>query len=95
MNARKTPGHESTRRSFLKRSLMMGGAVMGPMILPAHVLGRGGGVAPSNRIILGEIGIGPRGRQVLSSMIAEHDVQYVATCDVQATMRQSVKAMAD
>lgn len=85
----------TTRRSFLKTSLGAGGAVLLPMIVPAHVLGRGGGVAPSNRIVLGGIGIGPRGRQVLPSMIAEQDVHYVATCDVQAAMRDSVKAMAD
>jgi predicted dehydrogenase len=95
MHATKTQGPMTTRRSFLKRSLVMGGAAMAPMIVPARVLGRGGGVAPSNRIVLGGIGIGPRGRQVLSSMIAEQDVQYVATCDVQAAMRESVKAMAD
>ena len=95
MHAKISPGPATTRRSFLKRSLVLGGAVMAPMIVPARVLGRGGGVAPSNRIVLGGIGIGPRGRQVLSSMIAEQDVQYVATCDVQAAMRESVKAMAD
>ena len=32
---------------------------------------------------------------VLSSMITEPDVRYIATCDVQARMRTSVKAMAD
>jgi predicted dehydrogenase len=65
------------------------------MIVPARVLGRGGGVAPSNRIVLGGIGIGPRGRLVLGSMIAEPDVHYLATCDVQGALRESVKAMAD
>lgn len=68
---------------------------MAPLIVPAHVLGRGGGVAPSNRIVLGGIGIGPRGRQVLAPMMGEKDVQYIATCDVQAALRQSVKAMVD
>ena len=33
------------------------GAALFPLIVPAHVLGRGGGVAPSNRITLGGIGI--------------------------------------
>jgi predicted dehydrogenase len=84
-----------SRRSFLKQSLLTGGAVLAPMIVPAHVLGRGGGVAPSNRIALGGIGIGPRGKQVLASMIAEKDVRYVATCDVQARMREEIKALAD
>jgi predicted dehydrogenase len=65
------------------------------MIVPGRVLGRDGGIAPSNRIVLGGIGIGPRGRQVLGTMLAETDVQFVATCDVQASMRASVKALAD
>lgn len=65
------------------------------MIVPGRVLGRDGGVAPSNRITLGTIGIGPRGRLVLASMIAEKDVHFVAHCDVQAALRQSIKAMAD
>ncbi len=95
MHAKKSPGRSTTRRAFLKQSVMTGGALMAPLIVPSHVLGRGGGVAPSNRIVLGGIGIGPRGGQVLASMIAEQDVQYLATCDVQATMRASVKAMAD
>lgn len=84
-----------SRRSFLRQSSLAAGAALAPLIVPAHVLGRGGGVAPSNRITLAGIGIGPRGRMVLSSMITEPDVRYIATCDVQARMRASVKAMAD
>lgn len=95
MNSKLTTGPATSRRTFLQRSLAAGGATLFPLIVPAHVLGRGGGVAPSNRIVLGGIGIGPRGRQVLSSMITEPDVRYVATCDVQATLRESVKALAD
>ena len=80
------------RRSFLRGVLA---ASVAPLVVPARVLGRGGGVAPSNRIALGGIGIGPRGRMVLSSMLPERDVQYVATCDVQAALRTSVKELAD
>jgi predicted dehydrogenase len=94
MHANTTLGQTTTRRRFLKRSLVVGGAMMAPMIVPSHVLGRGG-VSPSNRIVLGGIGIGPRGKQVLASMIAEQDVQYVATCDVQVSMREQIKSIAD
>src|SRR5687767_2625345 len=89
-----TLGRVTSRRTFLQRSLVLGGAAIAPMIVPAHVLGRGG-VAPSNRIVLGGIGIGPRGRQVLAPMMAEQDVQFVAICDVQASMRAAIKATAD
>ena len=95
MNTPRNNGPSTTRRGFLQQSVLAGGAVLAPLIVPARVLGRGGGVAPSNRIALGGIGIGPRGNQVLASMIAERDVQYIATCDVQAALRTSVKAMAD
>ncbi|MGH7959397.1 MAG: Gfo/Idh/MocA family protein, partial [Opitutaceae bacterium] len=95
MRTLKTSGRLTTRRTFLQQSLVASGAALAPMIVPARVLGRGGGVAPSNRIVLGGIGIGPRGQQVLASMIAETDVHYLATCDVQASLRDSVKAMAD
>lgn len=81
-----------TRRGFLQQTLA---AAIAPLVVPAGVLGRGGGVAPSNRITLGGIGIGPRGKMVLASMMAEKDVQYVATCDVQARMREELKAIAD
>ena len=95
MQTKKSAVGRSTRRRFLHQSLLVGGAVVMPLIVPARVLGRGGGVAPSNRIALGGIGIGPRGRQVLGSMLPETDVQFIANCDVQAALRDSVKATAD
>jgi hypothetical protein len=94
MSAQKLPVPAIPRRSFLKKSALAGAVVSLPLIVPSRVLGRGG-VAPSNRIVLGGIGIGPRGKQVLASMMAEKDVQYVATCDVQARMRDEIKAIAD
>ena len=65
MHAKNPPGPLTTRRVFLKQSMLAGAAASLPLIVPAHVLGRGGGVAPSNRIVLGGIGIGSRGKQVL------------------------------
>ena len=58
-----------TRRSFLKQSLAAGGGIMMPMIVPARVLGRDGGVAPSNRIVMGGFGIGRRGGSDLEVLI--------------------------
>jgi predicted dehydrogenase len=84
-----------TRRSFLKQSLIAGGAVMGPMIVPGRVLGRDGGVAPSNRIVMGGFGIGGRGGNDLGVLLHEPDVQFVAIADLRASRRLAVKAMAD
>ena len=46
------------RRQFLKTTATAGAVLMAPTILPSSVLGRGGAVPPSERIILGGIGIG-------------------------------------
>lgn len=66
-----------------------------PCFIPAYALGRGGAVAPSERIVLGGIGLGPRGQYDLSVMLPEQDVQFVAICDVQRSRREKVKQMAD
>ena len=81
-----------TRRSFLAKSAP---ALAVPTIIPSHVLGRNGAVPPSEKIVLGAIGIGPRGRYVLSAMLNEPDVKFVSICDVQADRRQQVKDIAD
>ncbi len=84
-----------TRRQFIGRTAVAGAAFAIPTIVPARALGRDGAVAPSDRIVLGAIGIGPRGSDVLRFMLAEQDVQFVAICDVRADRRQSVKDTAD
>ncbi len=70
-------------------------AVALPTYIPGRALGRNGAVPPSERIVLGAIGIGPRGHHVLQCMLAEKDVQFVAICDVQRGRREAVKNMAD
>jgi ornithine cyclodeaminase/alanine dehydrogenase-like protein (mu-crystallin family) len=81
------------RRQFLATAA--GSALAAPLVVPASALGKDGEAAPSARVVLGAIGIGPRGRHVLSCLIAEKDVQFVAICDVQRSRRQAVKEMAD
>jgi predicted dehydrogenase len=81
----------SSRRNFIKTTAL---AVGVPTFIPASALGRDGHVAPSNRIVLGAIGIGPRGRQVLSCFLQEKDVQFVAIADVQEDRRETVRRMA-
>ena len=84
-----------TRRQFLERTALAGGVVAAPYIVPASVFGRNGGVPPSERIVLGGLGIGSRGTHVLQWMLREKDVQFVAVCDVQKTRREAVKKLAD
>lgn len=77
------------RRAFLKRSLVVGGAVAFPWVARARV------VAPSERITLGVIGLGPRCQLVLRAMLDEPDLQCVAVCDVQASRLELGKKMVD
>jgi predicted dehydrogenase len=81
-----------SRRGFLKNSAL---AIAAPTIIPSSVLGRNGTVAPSEKIVLGAIGIGPRGGYVLSAMLNELDIQCVAVCDAQASRRKAAKNMVD
>ena len=89
------PSSRIPRRTFLRRATLGLAAAAAPAVIPSSALGKDGAVAPSGRIVLGAIGIGPRGRYVLSRMLGERDVQFVAICDVQASRRQQVKAMAN
>lgn len=85
----------TTRRDFLKGSLAGAAAAWGATILPASALGRDGATAPSERITMGVIGIGPRCRYDLTSILPFQDVRVVAVADVQATRRDAGKEMID
>ena len=65
------------------------------MIVPASALGRGGAVAPSDRVTLGGLGIGSRGTTDLQSFLSIPEVQFVAICDVRNDRREAVKSIAD
>lgn len=84
-----------TRRQFLKGGAMGASAVALPYFFPASVLGRDGAVAPSERIVMGGIGIGGRGSYDLSVVLSMRDVQWVAICDVMKRQRQAAKNMVD
>jgi predicted dehydrogenase len=68
---------------------------MAPQIIPSSALGRDGAVAPSERVVVGGIGIGNRGTYDLGCFLEQKDVQFVAVCDVKAARREAVKKMAD
>jgi predicted dehydrogenase len=84
-----------TRRRFLTRGALAASTVALPYYIPAAALGRGGAVAPSERIVMGGIGIGGRGSYDLSSMLGEPDVQWVAVCDVVKSRREAAKNTVD
>ena len=81
-----------SRRAFLGRTAAWAAA---PYFVPATALGRGGKVAPSERIILGGLGVGNRGSYVLRWMMQEKDVQFVADCDANRQRAERIKKMVD
>jgi predicted dehydrogenase len=84
-----------TRRRFLAKGAMAAGAVALPYYVPASALGAGGAVAPSNRIVMGSIGVGGRGSYDLGYTLTESDVQWVAVCDVHKGRREAAKNTVD
>ncbi|MEM7143500.1 MAG: Gfo/Idh/MocA family oxidoreductase [Verrucomicrobiota bacterium] len=84
---------KTTRRKFLKTAAVT--AIGMPTIIPARALGLDGNVAPSNRIVLGGIGLGPRGRKVLEGFYQHDDCQFVAIADPQKERREIIKRLTD
>jgi predicted dehydrogenase len=80
------------RRQFIKAGLA---AAAAPMIVPASALGLDGAVPPSERIVVGGIGIGNRGTYDLGCFLEQPDVQFAAVCDVKEARRLAVKKIAD
>ena len=72
----------ANRRKFLRTSSAVVAALSMPTIIPATALGRDGAVAPSERVNLGVIGIGPRCRYDLGAMLKFDDVRCVAIADI-------------
>jgi predicted dehydrogenase len=83
-----------TRRELLKTSAA-GPALAAARFVPAAALGRDGKAAPSERITLGVIGVGPRCTYDLKAILKQPDVQCVAICDVQASRRDAGKQLVD
>jgi len=80
-------GNGMDRRSFLRKtSGALAAAAAAPAIVPASALGREGRPAPSERIVVGCIGVGDRGGQVMSEFLREADCQVVAVCDVKSNV---------
>ena len=83
------------RRRLLKTAAQVGAVLAAPYVIPGAALGMSGAVAPSERIMLGAIGLGGRGTGDLGSFMGNSDVQFIAICDVRKQRREAIKAMAD
>ncbi len=76
----------ASRKSRLSRRQLMqhgGAAAAAFTIVPRHVLGGAGFVAPSEKITLACIGFGTQAIREIGGILASPDVQIVAVCDVE------------
>ena len=89
--------HRSTinRRQFLKEAgTIVAGGVVFPYFVPSSALGKNGRVAASNRITVGCIGTGGRGRAIMRAFMSEPDAEVVAVCDVDRSHREEARKAA-
>jgi len=77
-----------TRREFLKG--VAAGALGAPYIIRSSALGLEGTEAPSERVNLGCIAVGERGRYDMEQLI-KYGAQVVAICDVNGGVRERVR----
>ncbi|MAF67398.1 MAG: dehydrogenase [Planctomycetes bacterium] len=82
-----------SRRTFLKGVVATSTAFSVPTIIPGSARGADGAVAPSERIVMGGIGVGRRGSYVLSEFLKYPVTQFVTTADCQLSRRESVRKM--
>ncbi len=70
-------------RAFSRRRFLRGAATAATFtIVPRHVLGGAGRIAPSEKITLAAIGTGGQGLQNVQAFLEFPEVQVVAVCDV-------------
>lgn len=74
---------KSSRRSFLRNSISaVAGTIILPHIIPSSALGMNGQLPPSDRIVMGSIGVGAQGTGNMRNFLKFKEVQYVAVCDL-------------
>lgn len=84
------------RRTFLTRTTAGMAVAAGlPSIVPASVFGAEAKPAPSNRVALGCIGTGDRGRDVMNHFLNQADCQVRAVCDVKQDALAKAKDLVD
>jgi hypothetical protein len=80
-----------TRRQFLRSSAACSAAFGFPSVVPSHVLGGQGATPPSEKIVMGCIGVGSMGGGHLRGFLAQEDVRVVAACDLREAFREKAR----
>src|SRR5437660_2364902 len=78
--ANPTDPNSLSRRQFMVTG---GAAATAITVVPRHVLGGAGYVAPSEKITLACIGFGTQAIREIGGILASPDVQVVSVCDVE------------
>ena len=85
-----------SRRRFLKKTALGAATTLAlPQLVPGVALGKDGRPAASERITIGGLGLQHRGRHDLHCLMDNPDVQVVADCDIQKSVREMIKADVD
>ncbi|TAL76367.1 MAG: Gfo/Idh/MocA family oxidoreductase [Bacteroidetes bacterium] len=89
--------NKSSRRDFVKRSAaVVAGAIVLPQIIPSSAFGMGKTTPPSDRIVIGSIGVGSQGMSNMRDFLGLKDaIQFVAVCDVDALHLTKAKDTVD
>jgi predicted dehydrogenase len=81
-----------TRRALVQGA---GAALAAPYVITSAALGAEGKPPASQRIAMGAIGIGGRGRYVMGALMGNPEVQMLAVCDARGERRQKAKEIVD
>ena len=67
-----------------RRQLLSGiaGTIALPHVVASSALGKAGSPAASERITMGAIGVGGRGKKIMEALIGRSDCRMLAVCDV-------------
>lgn len=79
-------GRQRSRRAVLKGAATVFAV---PYVIPSSVLGGSGRPAPSDRLIMGLIGLGSMGMRHVKGFLQAEDCRIVAVCDVDASRRRA------
>lgn len=83
------------RRAFLKTAALAAGSAVAPYVITSQALGGEGRPPASDRVVLGYLGVGPRGIVNVRDPLACPDAQLVAVCDVWKNRRDQAKGLVD
>jgi len=79
MKTNKTPASNNSRRDFIKSTAI---ATAGISIIPRHVLGGPGFIAPSDKLVVAGIGVGGKGESDIANFAKSGKADIAFLCDV-------------